>query len=125
MEEEKKGIPGRNGGTIYPGGRKGNAGGRPPKLPSLDYIGAKILSEGKPDDSEGEQGDELTRLAKIVNQLAAKAENGDIEAAKVLLNRFYGLPKGSMDVTSDGKALTESKPTILVNFQPRNDEAAE
>ncbi len=120
MEDKRKPVSGRNGGTLLAGGKPGNNGGRPPKLPSLDYIGAKILSEGKGAD-EGEEGDTNTRLAKIVEQLAKKAENGDIEAIKVLLNRYYGMPSQKMDVTTGGESIN-TPPTLNITFQDREED---
>ena len=64
--------------------------GRPPKLPELDVLMAKILGEEK----DGKQAAEVILMA-----LRAKAAKGDIRAAEVLFNRGYGVPKQTIDMT--------------------------
>lgn len=51
---------------------------------------AKILGEEK----DGKQAAEVILMA-----LRAKAAKGDIRAAEVLLNRGYGVPKQTVDLT--------------------------
>jgi hypothetical protein len=51
---------------------------------------AKILGEEK----DGKQAAEVILMA-----LRAKAAKGDIRAAEVLLNRGYGVPKQTIDMT--------------------------
>lgn len=80
MSNEVKVMPGRNGGTLNVGGNHG--GGRPRKLPSLDEVGEKVLSE----EQHG-----MTALEAIVRRLAVSAIKGDNAAAKILLDRFYGV----------------------------------
>jgi hypothetical protein len=67
-----------------------NPKGKPPKLPELDVLMAKILGEEK----DGKQAAEVILMA-----LRAKAAKGDIRAAEVLLNRGYGVPKQTIDMT--------------------------
>jgi nucleotide-binding universal stress UspA family protein len=64
--------------------------GRPPKLPELDVLMADIL---------GEEKDGKSAAYAILAKLRAKAANGDIRAAEVLLNRGYGVPRQTIDMT--------------------------
>lgn len=74
-----------------------NPNGAPKKLPDLDLLMAEVLSEetkGKP------------AAYQILIALRKKAAKGDIRAAEVLMNRGYGLPKQSHELTGkDGKDL--------------------
>jgi hypothetical protein len=66
-----------------------NPNGRPPKLPDLDALGAKLLSEEK---------NGLTLMEAIIRAMAVKATKGDVRAAEALLDRFYGKPKQPVDM---------------------------
>lgn len=102
MDKDKKTRPGRNGGTLNVGGAKN--GGRKHKLPALDEIGEKVLNE------EGKDG--LPYLESIIKSLAKEAERGNTAAAKILLDRFYGLPKQQIEMSgevSTGSGLDLSK----------------
>lgn len=96
----KKGeIP--EGAKPFKKGKTGNPNGRPKKLPELDLLMADIL---------GEEKDGKTAAQAILAALRAKAAKGDIRAAEVLLNRAYGLPKQSTEIT--GKDGGEIKLTL-------------
>jgi hypothetical protein len=71
-------------------GKSGNPNGRPKKLPEIDELMADVLSEEK---------DGITAAKVILMALRAKAAKGDIRAAEVLLNRGYGVPKQTIDMT--------------------------
>ena len=71
-------------------GKSGNPNGRPKKLPELDVLMAEIL---------GEEKDGKSAAYAILAKLRAKAANGDIRAAEVLLNRGYGVPRQTIDMT--------------------------
>ena len=65
-------------------GQSGNPNGRPKKLPALDEIGAALLSE--------EKGG-MNALEAILKGMIAKAVKGDTQAAKLIIERFYGQAK--------------------------------
>ena len=67
-----------------------NKAGRPKKLPQLDILMADVL---------GAERNGKTYAETILTALRLKASKGDIRAAEVLLNRGYGLPKQSMEVS--------------------------
>jgi hypothetical protein len=71
-------------------GESGNPNGRPRKLPQLDELLADILGEDK---------DGITAAEAILKALRAKAAKGDIRAAEVLLDRAYGKPKQTTELT--------------------------
>ena len=66
-----------------------NKEGRPPKLPELDVLGAKLLSEEK---------NGMTLMEAIIRAMAVKATKGDVRAAEALLDRFYGKAKQQVDM---------------------------
>ncbi len=70
--------------------------GRPPKLPRLDELMAKILGEEKDGISAGEA---------ILAALRSRASKGDVKAAALLLDRGYGKVKTEIDITSNGETL--------------------
>lgn len=66
-------------------GHKGLPGcGRPPKLPDLHILLAKVL---------GEEKDSKTAVEIILMALRQKATKGDLKAAEILLERAYGKVK--------------------------------
>lgn len=65
-----------------------NLKGAPPKLPALDELLARVLSE----EQNG-----LSAMEAIIMMLRAKAAKGDLKAAEILLDRGYGKPKQSID----------------------------
>ena len=71
-------------------GESGNPNGRPKKLPHLNELLADILGEDK---------DGITAAEAILKALRAKAAKGDIRAAEVLLDRAYGKPKQTTELT--------------------------
>lgn len=78
--------------TRFKKGQSGNLAGKPPKLPDLNILLADVL---------GEEKNGITAAQQILNALRVKANKGDIRAAEVLLNRGYGLPKQSMEVSGN------------------------
>ena len=91
--EQKKQV-GKNGGTLNVGGN--NGGGRPKKLPNLDELGAQLLSEEKSG---------MTALEAVIKSMIHKAVKGDTAAAKLVLDRFYGLAAQRIDHTTKGESL--------------------
>lgn len=80
-------------------GQSGNPAGRPPKLPEIDVLLAKVL---------GEEKDGVTRAECILLALEKKAINGDVRASEVLLNRGWGMPKQKTEVE-----FTEARPVFV------------
>jgi hypothetical protein len=76
--------------TQFKKGESGNPNGRPKKLPQLNELLAEIL---------GEEKDGITAAEAILKALRAKAAKGDIRAAEVLLDRAYGKPKQTTELT--------------------------
>jgi hypothetical protein len=76
--------------TQFKKGESGNPNGRPKKLPQLNELLADILGEDK---------DGITAAEAILKALRAKAAKGDIRAAEVLLDRAYGKPKQTTELT--------------------------
>jgi hypothetical protein len=76
--------------TQFKKGKSGNPNGRPKKLPHLNELLADILGEDK---------DGITAAEAILKALRAKAAKGDIRAAEVLLDRAYGKPKQTTELT--------------------------
>jgi hypothetical protein len=74
----------------FPKGNNANPNGRPKKLPHLNELLADILGEDK---------DGITAAEAILKALRAKAAKGDIRAAEVLLDRAYGKPKQTTELT--------------------------
>lgn len=66
-----------------------NLNGAPPKLPKLDELIGKVLGEQKKDKTE---------LELIINKLKLKAKKGDIRAAELLLDRYFGKVAQKMQI---------------------------
>lgn len=90
--------PNQKGLKKFKKGQSGNPNGRPKKLPQLDVLMAEIL---------GEEKDGKTAAIAILAALRAKATRGDVRAAELLLNRAYGKPKESLDLTTGGEKLNQ------------------
>jgi hypothetical protein len=78
------------------GDKRINRKGRPPVLPLINDMVAKVLLQEK---------NGITGLEAIVNALTNKAAKGDVRAAQELMDRYYGKPKQTMDVTSGGEKI--------------------
>jgi hypothetical protein len=65
-------------------GVSGNPAGRPPKLPAIDELLAKVLSD---------EVDGVTIAEEILKTVAKQAIAGNLHAAEMILNRAYGKPK--------------------------------
>jgi ferritin-like protein len=76
-------------------GQSGNPKGRP-KMPNLKDAIAKILAEEK---------DGMQALEAVIKALRAKAVKGDVRAAKELLDRAYGTPKQTLDLSGELKSI--------------------
>lgn len=97
-------IPGKNGGRLrrIPKGVSGNPKGRP-KLPDIKEALTKILA----DEKNG-----ITALEMTLAALRAKAMDGDVRAAEVLLDRAFGKVRQVTDITSGGEPIKVSPPIV-------------
>lgn len=97
-----------NPGNLKPfkKGQSGNPAGRPPKLPGIDDILAKVMGET---DTEG-----LTRTEKILRKMAIKAET-DCRAAELILERGYGKVKNITDLSLNIEQLTDSELDLIIS----------
>jgi|SRR5215213_9738562 len=68
-----------------------NPAGRPRQ------VATKLLREMSATQVEG-AGDGQTRLSRIVDQLLSKAEGGDLDAIKIVLDRLEGRPRQSVSL---------------------------
>jgi hypothetical protein len=89
-----------------------NVKGRPKVLPPLEKLLIEVL---------GSEDDQKSQAQAVLNTLLARAKKGDVRAAEILLDRAYGKPKQSVDLTSNG----ESIHTTVVIQDPRGQSAAE
>jgi hypothetical protein len=88
-----------------------NKKGRPRKLPELDRLLIELL---------GERGKE-SRMRELLSSLIELAIGGNIRAAEMILNRAYGKPKESIDLTSNGDSMRQ-KTTIIFSDDSAEDE---
>jgi hypothetical protein len=77
-----------------------NPNGRPKKIPALEELFLKVMTEQK---------DGLEAVEAVILQLRNKAIRGDMKAIEYLLNRMYGKPKESVDITSKGQSITQNE----------------
>jgi hypothetical protein len=82
------------------GDQRINRKGRPPVLPDLKNVIAKILSEEKND---------MIGLEAVIRALMIKAIKGDVRAAQELLDRYYGKSTQPIDHTTAGEKITQFK----------------
>ena len=80
------------------GDQRINRKGRPPVLPDLKNVIAKILSEEK---------NEMTGLEAVIRALLIKAVKGDTRAAQELLDRYYGKATQPIDHTTEGEKIKQ------------------
>jgi len=124
-------------------GQSGNPNGRPKGKSFKKIIKQYLKEETKFEDghwSATEEGEKefvvtetfhLTRKEKMILIAIREASNehadpkSRLDHLKFLIERIDGKVTDKLDHTSGGKPMAQDKPTILVNFQPRNDEPAE
>lgn len=70
----------------FPPGQSGNPKGRPKNLPGLNALLAETL------------GEDSIEVKEILKAIIAKAKKGNVIAAKLILNRAYGLESRQMDI---------------------------
>lgn len=66
--------------------------GRLPKLPNLDRLLGEVLGK------EDENG--ITEAQKILQKLAKQAQDGNVRASEIILDRGYGKPKQFVENTN-------------------------
>lgn len=84
---------------------KRNLKGRPPKLPHLEALLAKVL---------GEEVNDVTATERILLALRDQALNGDIRAIELFLDRGYGKLTTKIDADIGGKVINvgyDAEPT--------------
>lgn len=91
---------------FQPGQPSANPAGRPKQAAT------KLLREMAANSSEG-YAEGVSRLRLIVDRLLAKAEAGDLDAIKIVLDRLEGRPRQSIALDTDADAKRERK---LQNF---------
>lgn len=82
-----------------------NKTGRPKKLPKLDELLAEVLG----DTEEGK-----TQAQNILEALVKKANNGDVKAAALLLDRGWGKVKEHIDITTNEESINQNKIQIEI-----------
>jgi hypothetical protein len=70
------------------GDERQNKKGRPPKLPELDVLLAKVLGAEKNGKTEAEN---------ILNAMKAQARKGNVRAAELLMDRSWGKVAQTME----------------------------
>lgn len=90
----------KDGVPFQKGDPRINREGRPKKIPALDTLLADLLD------------DEAESARLILAALIEKAKDGDVRAAQVILDRAYGKPKESVDLTTNGQAM----PSTIIQF---------
>jgi hypothetical protein len=75
-------------------GHVANPTGRPKKIPALEELFKKYMTEEK---------DGIAAIDAVIMQLRSKATKGDFKSIEYLLNRIYGKPKESIDHNVDSK----------------------
>lgn len=73
-----------------------NRKGRPPVLPELKEVIAKIMSE----EQKG-----MTALEAVLRSLLVRAVKGDTRAAAELLDRYYGKAMQTMDMNLNSEGI--------------------
>lgn len=85
MGNEKNLIPFKKGDDP-----RRNLNGRPKKLPDIDSLLIDALGQ--------EQAKDKTKLEAIIGKLTDMALNGDLRAAEMLLERYYGKVKNTVEL---------------------------
>lgn len=104
-----KGVPPDH--TKFKKGQSGNPKGRPPVIPELNQLLAKVLSETKGDMTAAE-----AILRSLLQKATSSSHSQSVRAAEVLLERGFGKTTQPVDVTSKGQSITP--PTINLIGSP-------
>jgi hypothetical protein len=81
---------------LFKKGVSGNPNGRPKKIPKLIELIEDTLGVADPDNPE------QSEMHTIVNALKKLAKQGNVLAAKELLDRAYGKPHQSIGIRGEG-----------------------
>lgn len=100
---------------LFKPGQSGNPAGRPKKLPALEEAIANVLGQTR--EVNGEQ---ITAVEAIIRKLFQQAASGSIQAAKLLLERGYGLSKQTIDIKGDLQTGPKMDLTKLNEEEKRN-----
>lgn len=84
-------------------GQSGNPKGRPPTLPDLNILVAKVLSETKGDITAAE-----AILKKLVHRAITESSANGVRSAEILLERGYGKVKQDLGITSEVTNITRT-----------------
>lgn len=90
-------------GTSFKKGQSGNPKGRPPTLPDLNILVAKVLSETKGDITAAE-----AILKKLVHRAMTETSANGVRAAEILLERGYGKVKQDIGVDAQVTNITRT-----------------
>lgn len=74
-------------------GKSGNPGGRPKKIPEIQRLLASVMG----DEQQG-----ITAAERILKSILARALDGDVRAAELLLDRAYGKVKTNIELNDEG-----------------------
>ena len=105
----KNWVKGKSGNpkSVFKKGNKAAVGhGRPPKLPNLDEVLARVLGK------ENKKG--VTELEQIMERMKASAKQGNTKAATLVLDRGYGKAPQSIDLTTLGEKFNITPPEIKI-----------
>lgn len=80
------------GAKVFVKGKSGNPAGAPRKLPNLDKLLANVLGK--------EDGNGITDGEKILAKLSEQAQNGNVRASEIILDRGWGKPKQFVENTN-------------------------
>ena len=97
MPGGKGNIKPEDGKPFKPNDPRINRNGRP-KLPDIREALEKILNEEK---------DGIKALDAVLAALRGRAIKGDVRAIQELLDRAYGKSTQIMDITTDGKSISD------------------
>lgn len=98
---------------LFKKGVSGNPKGRPPGS------GISIVTELKKKLEETPEGQKATYLQLLINRIMKQAiQDGDSQMIRDIINRIDGMPKQSIDATSNGETL---KGLIEVNYDKKED----
>lgn len=90
--------------TQFKKGKSGNPKGRPPKLPQLDVLLAKVL---------GAEKNGVTEAERILLAMKKQANKGNVRAAELILDRSFGKVAQTMELK--GGPLMEATIFVLPN----------
>lgn len=94
----------------FPKGVSGNPNGRPRKIPGIDEIMSKVLSE---------ETDGITAAEQVFRAVLKQAIAGNLHAAEMLWNRAYGKPKEAIQQDNELQITIVREPDDLTTDELR------